>query len=249
MAVPSPTGNRLAIVVGSGLSGDVLGETAEVVELTVEGFGGDPVVVPIEDCGNYLVLRRHGRDWSRPAHRLDHHANIRALCAAGCDRVLALSSVGSLRSDWPAGTMVAPDDFLAFDAYPSFHDDTGGHLVPGFDPGWRATVVAAWQEAASTDVVDGGVYAQTRGPRFETKAEVRMLASNADVVGMTVASECILAREAGVAYAAVCKVDNLANGIGERDLTVDEFLEGGASTARRLADDVRSVVAALAGRP
>ncbi len=93
-----------------------------------------------------------------------------------------------------------------------------------FDTGWRTSVLAAWTVAAqgsagtggspSRPVVDGGTYAQTRGPRFETPAEVRWLAGCADVVGMTLASECVLAAEAGLRYAAVCQVDNLAAGVG-----------------------------------
>jgi len=92
--------------------------------------------------------------------------------------------------------------------------------VLGFDPDWRRQVVAAWSKASSTPVRVGGVYAQTRGPRFETPAEVRVLAEHADVVGMTVASECFLAAEAGLAYAAVCRVDNLANGLGSGSLSL-----------------------------
>ena len=42
------------------------------------------------------------------------------------------------------------------------------------------------------------------------------MAAHADVVGMTMASECIVAGELGLAYAAICVVDNLANGIGPR---------------------------------
>ena len=42
------------------------------------------------------------------------------------------------------------------------------------------------------------------------------MAAHADVVGMTIASECIVAAELGLAYAAICVVDNLANGIGAR---------------------------------
>ena len=71
-------------------------------------------------------------------------------------------------------------------------------------------------------MVDGGVYWQTNGPRFETPAEVRMLAAHADVVGMTVASECVAANQLGLEYAAVCVVDNLANGIGVETLTPEQ---------------------------
>ncbi len=40
-----------------------------------------------------------------------------------------------------------------------------------------------------------------------------MFAQHADVVGMTMASECVVAGELGLAYASVCVVDNLANGV------------------------------------
>ena len=46
------------------------------------------------------------------------------------------------------------------------------------------------------------MYAQTLGPRFETPAEVRALARVADMVGMTIAAEAVLAGEAALAYAA-----------------------------------------------
>ena len=68
-------------------------------------------------------------------------------------------------------------------------------------------------------LVDGGVYWQAFGPRFETPAEIRLIAQYADVVGMTMASECIVAGELGLSYAAVCIVDNLANGLGDQPLT------------------------------
>ena len=51
---------------------------------------------------------------------------------------------------------------------------------------------------------------------------------------MTIASECIVAGELGLRYAAVCVVDNLANGIGELPLTVGE-LEADRGDERRSA--------------
>ena len=75
--------------------------------------------------------------------------------------------------------------------------------------------------------VDGGVYWQTIGPRFETPAEIRMIAPHADVVGMTIASEWVVAGELGLEYAAICVVDNLANGLAE---------SGGLSLAEMEAD-------------
>src|SRR5262249_47298503 len=133
-------------------------------------------VVELLDTGGFVALPRHGIDRFTPAHRIDHHAHIAALVAAGCDRILALASAGSLRLDWPVGTVVAPDDFIATQVNPSYHADGLGHSVPGFDSAWRQTIIETWRKEATTPIEDGGVYHHSSGPRFETPAEVRMLA-------------------------------------------------------------------------
>ncbi len=170
------------------------------------------------------VLQRHGAGpaggYTLP-HRIDHVANLRSLADAGCDRVLAIGSVGSLDADLAVGSFLCPDDFIALQLGVSIFDDARGHAMPGFDRGWRERVVAAWTAAGAPELRDGGVYWQTVGPRFETPAEIRLIAAHADVVGMTIAAECIVAGELGLPYAAVCLVDNLANGIGADALRLE----------------------------
>jgi len=101
---------------------------------------------------------------------------------------------------------------------------------------------------------DGGVYLQTMGPRFETKAEIRFMASMGDVVGMTGllsssfsllqclywlkrvlvsclcvigADEATLFKEGGIGYAAICMIDNFANGVQPaKELEFSDFAEG-----------------------
>jgi 5'-methylthioadenosine phosphorylase len=222
---PAPSGDRLGLITGTSLRTD-----------------------PFEDTDDLVVLRRHGAQPGdiTPAHLVDHRENIRALCEAGCNRIVALASAGSLRPDWDVGTVVVPDDFLALQVAPSFFDDARGHSVPGFDLGWRRTILETWAEVTDTPVHDGGVYAQTDGPRFETPAEVRMLAAHADLVGMTLAAECILAREAGLGYAAICTVDNLANGIANQSLDVDEFRANVRAGHERLVNDLSALLPRLA---
>jgi 5'-methylthioadenosine phosphorylase len=132
------------------------------------------------------------------------------------------------------GTFLVAADFVALAAPPPA---TGPgevvHGVAAFDPAWRARVWATW-DAHDAPVLDGGVYWQTTGPRFETPAEIRVLATFADVVGMTVGSECVAACQVGLAYAPVCIVDNLANGLGEAPLTTEEFDAGTAANRARV---------------
>jgi 5'-methylthioadenosine phosphorylase len=195
------------------------------------------------DAGVYLVLSRHGLDDYSPAHLVDHARNLLALQAAGCDRVLALSSVGSLRVEHPVGTFLAPDDFIALQRpAQSVFDDSRCHVIPGFTEPWRSRVVEAWSAVTDEPLVDGGVYWQSNGPRFETPAEIRFVAPHADVIGMTAASECVVANEIGIDYATVCIVDNVANGLRAQVLTREEFETNKAANQRRVV----SVLAALA---
>ena len=242
MTAPSPTGSRLCLIHGNSLPEGADPVNGERVELDVGG------ALPVEatDGGDVVGIPRHGFDRSIPAHLVDHRANIRAACELGCDRVLALGSAGSLDKDLKVGTMISPEDFYAPEIAPSFYRDPRGHSVPGFDAEWRRVVISAWSSLTKTKLEDGGVYAQTIGPRFETPAEVRALAEVADMVGMTIAAEAVLAGEAGLAYAAVCSIDNLGNGVRDRPLTVEEYRRGRDENAARLAADLEYVLPALA---
>jgi 5'-methylthioadenosine phosphorylase len=193
-----------------------------------------------------VYLQRHGTKRYVLPHRIDHLANMRALAEAGCDRVLALGSVGGLQPELGPGTFVCPDDFIALGSGPVAFDDERAHSVPGFDPSWRRRVVLGWRNRVGSMIVDGGVYWQARGPRLETPAEIRLMSQHAQVVGMTIASECIAASDLGLSYAAICVVENLANGVGERELTMDELLAGRAARREAVAQALELLVPALA---
>lgn len=221
---------HLAVILGSSAAGPAGGEVAAAA-----------------DRHAAVVLQRHGsaEAYVLP-HRIDHAANLRSLAAEGCDRVLAICSVGSLHPELRAGSFVCPHDFIALQMTLTTHEDARGHATPGFDPGWREEVRAAWRESGAGDLRDGGVYWQTNGPRFETPSEVQLIAAHADLVGMTLASECIVAGELGLRYAAVCVVDNLANGIAAEPLSPAEVERNREANAVRLRDALDAVLPELA---
>ncbi len=223
---------RLAVILGSSATGPAGGGVSAAAERH-----------------EVVVLQRHGAsDAYVLPHRIDHGANLGSLVADGCDRVLAICSVGSLRAGLAVGSLVCPHDFIALQTTITTYEDARGHATPGFDPAWREEVLAAWAESGAGDLRDGSVYWQTNGPRFETPAEVSLLAAHADLVGMTLASECIVAGELGLHYAAVCVVDNLANGIAAEPLTPAEVERHREANAIHLRDALDAVLPALAGR-
>ncbi|MCK9581005.1 MAG: MTAP family purine nucleoside phosphorylase, partial [Methanoregula sp.] len=156
--------------------------------------------------GDVVLLMRHQND--RPPHRINFRANLAALAIAGVDRIVAFGSSGSLNPGIAPGSLVIPSDYVSLADIPSIHDHAVVHVMPELSLELSRDLHDAVPAARL-----GGTYVQTRGPRFETVAEIAALAKVADLVGMTIASEATLARELGIPFAALCTVDNYANGL------------------------------------
>lgn len=222
-----------------------MGRLAVILGSNALGPGGEEIAAAAAEHGAAIV-QRHGAvegAYVLP-HAIDHAANLRPLVEQGCDRVLAIGSVGSLDPELPVGSLLCPDDFIALQVGVSIFADARAHSAPGFDPRWRREVIEAWTGGGQAPR-DGGVYWQTLGPRFETPAEIRLIAPHADVVGMTIASECVVAGELGLPYAAVCAVDNLANGVGADELSAAGLEAARAANARRLRDGLAAALPRL----
>jgi purine nucleoside phosphorylase len=222
-----------------------MGRLAVILGSNALGPGGEEIAAAAAEQGAAIV-QRHGGPGSPYVlpHAIDHEANLAPLVEQGCDRVLAIGSVGSLKLELGVGALLCPDDFIAPQVGVSIFADQRAHSAPGFNQRWRAEVIEAWQ-AGGQAPRDGGVYWQTLGPRFETPAEIRLLAAHADVVGMTLAAECIVAGELDLQYAALCVVDNLANGLSAEPLSVAELEADRAANAARLRDGLAAVLPRL----
>ncbi|HSQ93429.1 MAG TPA: MTAP family purine nucleoside phosphorylase, partial [Methanoregula sp.] len=168
--------------------------------------------------GDVALLMRHQQ--GLPPHRINFRANMAALALAGADRIIAFGSSGSLNHDIAPGSLVIPTDYVSMSDIPSLHDHAVAHVMPELSPELSQDLRRLIPAARL-----GGTYVQTRGPRFETVAEIRILSRFADLVGMTLASEATLARELSVPFAAICTVDNYANGLADGVLMWDEVLE------------------------
>ena len=79
-----------------------------------------------------------------------------------------------------------------------------------------------------------GVYLQTRGPQYESPAEIRAAsAMGADAVGMSTACEAVAARHMGMRVVGVSCISNLAAGISPKPLSEEEVIEAGRIVAEK----------------
>ncbi len=189
-------------------------------------------------CGDITMLMRH--QGGLPPHRINYRAGLSALAIAGVDRIIAFGSSGSLKPEIPPGSIVIPTDYITVTDIPSIHDHAIVHVSPRISSDLSDALVRIIPEARY-----GGVYVQTRGPRIETVPEVKALSAFADIVGMTVASEATLACELGMDFAAVCTVDNYANGLGTVSVTYDHILETSRLNRERTGRIVSDIIRKL----
>ncbi|HJJ34230.1 MAG: MTAP family purine nucleoside phosphorylase [Methanocorpusculum sp.] len=189
--------------------------------------------------GRIVFISRHQHN--TPPHRINHRAHLAAMKILGVDRLIIFGSTGSMHDNLLPGSIVIPDDYFSPWDIPTLHDNDIGHTPPSID--------AALREELAQIIPEGktGTYFQTRGPRFETQAEIAFFAKKTDVVGMTAASELTLANELDIPAAALCTVDNYANGIGGSSAPdYDEIVSISKQNGDRITAIITKIVEKLA---
>ncbi|MDB6167842.1 MAG: purine phosphorylase family 2 [Verrucomicrobia bacterium] len=172
--------------------------------------------------GDFALINRHGYQFPLPPHSINYRANIRALAELGFQDVVSLNSVGSLKKELPPGTLVSCSDYVCFQQGPvTFFDDELKGGAPGIANNLIPLLVG--RLAPEFTIHPGKVYVQMRGPRFETKAEIRVVQHWGDVIGMTAAHEADLCTEAGLRYNSLALIDNYANGLEGTEIDFAKF--------------------------
>lgn len=173
------------------------------------------------------LILRHGDDPRNHIlpHLINHRANLQALKDTGVEEIVGINSTGSLKKAFSPGMIVIPDDFITLTATPTIFNSSTVHITPSLSESVRQKIIKA-AENCDLQNVKQGTYWQTQGPRLETKAEIKMMANFADIVGMTMANEAVIAQELDIPYASACSVDNYGNGILDEPLSMEEILDG-----------------------
>jgi 5'-methylthioadenosine phosphorylase len=198
-------------------------------------MGGVPLFVPSSEGmlrgrviayegAQILIVSRHSAGHKVPPHRVNYAAIAKGLQQLGIKACFSTAAVGSLRAEWKPGTLVAVSDFLdlSFRNLTLFNKEVVHRdFSEPFSNSLRENLLETAKKQGLM-VEPKGIYINGNGPRYETPEEIQTYRRlGGDLVGMTAASEAILMREAGVPYACLAIVTNLAAGMD------DEVLEHG----------------------
>jgi len=228
-----------------------------------EGEGPEPVATPWGDAlvsrgtfagAEVLHISRHEAGHARLSNLVTHRANVAALSQLGASGVIGVTVCGAVDPSVGLGSLVCFDDlhFLAnrlgdgelCTFYPEPGDRRRGHWI--FDDPFSAGLRAALLEgaaAAQIDVRDGGCYGHVDGPRFNTKAEIRGLAtSGVTAVSQTAGPETVLCGEAELPYALLGYATDYANGVQEQATPVQTLLDMMAASTETFAAVLREAV-------
>jgi len=176
-----------------------------------------------------FFLHRHGGSASViPPHLVNYRANIWAMKKLGVGRVIAANAVGAITPRMTSGTLMIPHQLIDYTwgREHSFDDGSSGQLqhidfTQPYDEELRQEIILA-ATRGNIRQIDEAVLGVVQGPRLETAAEVKRFAQDGcDLLGMTGMPEAALAKELGIAYAAVCMVVNAAAGISEEPISMD----------------------------
>lgn len=165
---------------------------------------------------------------------------IRIVKHLGAHTFLVTAAVGSMIPEATPGELVMVTDHINFQPGNPLvgpNDESEGPrflaLEDAYDVGYQDVMQAAANRLNIK--LYKGVYLSTLGPSFETPAEIRAFKSwGADVVGMSVVPEVIVARHCGLRVACVTAVTNPAAGMGNEKITHEDTLRYGELGARKL---------------
>jgi 5'-methylthioadenosine phosphorylase len=253
---------RIGVIGGSGVYDMAQLTDAREVQLdTPFGYPSDAYVVGRIDGEPAAFLPRHGRGHRVSPARLNSRANIYGFKSLGVEYLVSISACGSLQLQYQPGDIVIPDQI--FDQTRtranSFFDDptvgTGGIVVhvSVAEPfcHFLSPICADAVSATGHTVHRGGTFVTVEGPRFSTKAESAVFRQlGLAIIGMTVAPEAFLAREAGMSYATMAHVtDYDVWHETEAPVTVDAVVRQLMANAEVAKASVLNVVRALRDAP
>ena len=232
----------ICIVLGSGL-----GPLASMVEVTHEisykdipgfpvstapGHKGSLIIGKLSDKPVFLMNGRFHYYEGYPIETVTFY--VRVMGRLGVKALLLTNASGGINLDMKVPELVAITDHISFNAEPVLRGpniEEFGTRFPDqchvYDPELTDTLVNCARDLKIR--ISRGVYAYTKGPQYETPAEIRALRiMGADCVGMSTVPEAIAATHMGIRVAAMSCITNMAAGITGQALSEKEVLDNAA---------------------
>lgn len=230
---------KISVILGSGLT-DVLIDFEEKCKFDFSEIPYFPKTTVPEHVGKFIfgkynnveILIMQGRIHFYEGYSMQQVVRpIRLMKLLGVQQVILTNSSGAINENFKVGDIVAINDHIASFVPNPLRDVRNlqfGTQFPDMSNIYSEDLINIIKDAGeNVDIqVKEGVYIQTSGPSFESKAEIRMYkSSGADLVGMSTACEAIAAVHAGMKVAGISFVSNMACGIEKNKLSMEDVVK------------------------
>lgn len=254
----------IGLILGSGLGSlvDEIG-SPEIIpyqeiphwpQSTVVGHVGRLVTGQLE---NRTVLAMQGRIHFYEGYSMAQVTlPVRVMRLLGIQTLIVTNAAGGLNPGFSAGDLMVIEDHIfmpGMAGYTPLRGPNLGLFGPRFSIHTRSYTPSLRKLAQRVAQKNGitlreGVYVALAGPSFETPAEVRMLRTmGGDAVGMSTASEVLVACHAGMRVLGFSTITNLSldNTESKDEVSHEEVLRLGKLVVPRLATLIRGVLREL----
>lgn len=241
-ALSNKTLPSVCIVLGSGL-GPLSKMAEDAIEIPYKDIPGFPVSTAPGHKGSLIVGELSGKHVFMMNGRFHYYEGypmetvtfyVRVMGRLGVKVLLLTNASGGINLEMKVPELVAITDHLSFNAEPVLRGpniEEFGTRFPDqchvYDPELTDTLVNSARDLNIR--ISRGVYAYSKGPQYETPAEIRALRiMGADCVGMSTVPEAIAASHMGIRVAAMSCITNMAAGISGNPLSEQEVLDNAA---------------------
>ena len=214
---------KIGLICGQEIN-ELINDSEEIIVET--NYGNTLINFKKLENNDVFFINRHGENKKIPPHNINYRANIQALKSCNIENIISIFTVGSMKKTILTGDFVIPNDFIDFTKSRclTYFENDRVHIDMNnpFCPSLRKLLIESCKIVDDKKIHNRGVYLTTEGPRLETSSEINLFSNYADIVGMTLVPEIILAREQNMCYAALCVVSNMAAGL-QNELKTDEI--------------------------
>ncbi len=232
----------VCIVLGSGL-GPLSKMAEEAIEIPYKDIPGFPVSTAPGHKGSLIIGKLLGKPVFMMNGRFHYYEGypmetvtfyVRVMGRLGVKALLLTNASGGINLEMKVPELVAITDHLSFNAEPVLRGPNISEFGTRFpdqchvyDPELTDILVNSARDLNIR--ISRGVYAYSKGPQYETPAEIRALRLlGADCVGMSTVPEAIAASHMGIRVAAMSCITNMAAGISGNALSEQEVLDNAA---------------------
>lgn len=250
---------EIGIILGSGL-GPMANDIENPVVIPYQDIPGCPASTApghtgqliLGELGGRYCMAMQGRFHYYEGHSMDRVVYlVRIMAVMGIRSMVVTNAAGGVNRAMQPGDLMLITDHIGLAGESPLRGTNFEQLGPRFndqthvyDPEY---LQIARQAAAELSIsLYEGVYFYTKGPSYETPAEIRAVGIlGGDAVGMSTVPEVVCANHAGIRVLGISCITNMAAGISADALNHEDVLRIGQQASSKAVALVKAVISRM----